>query len=62
MADIDLESTAATAQSLMRVPLEPIELQRLIVALLPLLADIDRLRSLTIKECEPPFVFRPIEG
>ena len=62
MADIHLESMAAVAQVLMRVPIEPTELQRLVVALLPLLADLDHLRALPLKECEPPFVFQPIEA
>jgi hypothetical protein len=62
MTDIPLGSMATVAQVLMRVRLEPTELQPLVVALLLLLADLDRLRSLPLKECEPPFVFQPIEA
>ena len=29
--------------------------------LIPLLAEIDALRALPLKDCEPPLVFRPIE-
>jgi hypothetical protein len=51
---------ADLAATIVRTPLEPIELERLRVALVPLLADLDRLRALPLKDCEPPFIFQPV--
>ena len=62
MADLDFELMAASARDLLRVSVEPAELQQLANTLIPLLADIDRLRLLPLKTCEPPVVFQPFEG
>jgi len=51
----------AAAAALARVPLRPEELQSHMDTLTPLLAEIDALRALPLKDCEPPLVFRPIE-
>ncbi len=47
---------------IVRTSLEPIELQRLHADLAPLLADLDRLRALPLKDCEPSLIFQPIES
>ena len=52
---------AEMATTFVRTPLEPGELLRLRSELLPLLADLDRLRALPLKDCEPPFSFKPFE-
>ena len=52
--------TAAAA--LARVPLRLERLQSHMDTLTPLLAEIDALRALPLKDCEPPLVFQPIEA
>jgi hypothetical protein len=61
VADVDIGSMAEMATTLIRTPLEASKLEQLSAALLPLLADIDRLRALPLKDCEPSFIFKPVE-
>ena len=56
------ELLAAAAAALARLSLEPAELRQHIDTLLPLLAELDGLRALPLKDCEPPLVFQPIEA
>ena len=65
MADeksIHPELLAAAAAALARLSLEPAEIRQHIDTLLPLLAELDGLRALPLKDCEPPLVFQPIEA
>ena len=59
---IDPALLAAAALALARVPMMPSELPRHADTLTPLLAEIDRLRALPLKDCEPPLLFRPVEA
>jgi hypothetical protein len=47
--------------ALTRTAIERKELDEHLASLKPLLAELDKLRALPLKDCEPPLVFRPIE-
>ncbi len=60
--DIHPELLARAAAALARLSLEPADLRLHTDTLIPLLAEIDGLRALPLKDCEPPLVFQPIEA
>ena len=49
------------AAALARVSLTPAETEQHLRTLMPLLSELDALRKLPLKDCEPPLVFRPVE-
>jgi hypothetical protein len=55
------ETLAAIADDVAHVPIDNAILDQQVAALAPLLAEIDRLRDLTLKDCEPRLVFLPVE-
>ncbi|MDF2764962.1 MAG: hypothetical protein K0S81_1956 [Rhodospirillales bacterium] len=52
----------SAAAALARVTLTPAEIEEQLRTLMPLLSELDGLRKLPLKDCEPPLVFRPIEA
>jgi hypothetical protein len=55
------ESVSKELLALTRTAIERKELDEHLASLKPLLAELDKLRALPLKDCEPPLVFRPIE-
>jgi hypothetical protein len=51
----------AAAAALARVQLTAAETEQHLRTLMPLLLELDALRRLPLKDCEPPLVFRPAE-
>jgi hypothetical protein len=52
----------SAAAALARVSLTPGEMEEQLRTLMPLLSELDALRKLPLKDCEPPLVFRPTEA
>ena len=60
-ATLDPVELLSAAAALARVSLTPAETEQHLRTLMPLLSELDALRNLPLKNCEPPLVFRPVE-
>lgn len=55
------ETLAAVGEEIAGISIEGSDLDQQVAALGPLLEEIKRLRSLSLKDCEPPLIFAPLE-